>query len=203
MITQSFLNTEVDLAKRIFIYYTDKILDILLVGDKDYENWYIDSLQIFALTEAIISVNVIDGKVYIGPEEVGEDFLIGLGSKVREYLTYELRQIVYAELDAEDTLKEAVIPPTPPIIINRPYALGWEYFEIIVTTDDVTTVALPFNIAAADTKSLSVTVNDQDPDHLVDPSAEGCHIVGTTLYWHNYYNLKTGDKIAIKFQRII
>lgn len=203
MITQSFLNTEVDLAKRIFIYYTDKILDILLVGDKDYENWYIDSLQIFCLTEAMMSVNVIDGKVYIGPEEVGEDFLLGLGSKVREYLNYELRQIVYAELDEDDETKGGVIPTTPPIIINVPYALGWEYFEITVASDDVTTVALPFNIASADTKSLSVTVNDQDPDHLVDPAAEGCHIIGANLYWHNYYNLKSGDKIAIKYQRII
>lgn len=203
MITQSFLNTEVDLAKRIFIYYTDKIIDALLIGEKDYQQWYIDSLQIYCLTESLISLNLTDDKVCIGPTEVGESFLLSLGSKVREFLNYELREIVYAELDESDVIVAPIIPSTPPIILRIPVQMPWDYKEIIVTADDVTTVTLPFNIAVADVNSLSVTVNDHDPDSLSAPEAEGCHIIGTTLYWHNYYNLKLNDKIVIKFQRII
>lgn len=201
-ITQSFLNTEIDLAERIFTYYTDKLIDLLLVGEKDYQKWYTDSLQVFCLAESLKSLDVTDSKVYIGSHEVGESFLISIGSKVREYLNYELREIVYAELDEKDIIIEPIIPSTPPIIIRIPTQTGWNHYEISITNNDVTTVALPFNIAIADTNSLSVTVNDHDPDHLVDPAAEGCHITGTTLYWHNYYNLKAGDKIFIKFQRI-
>lgn len=203
MITQAYLNTEIDLAKRIFIYYTDKLLDIYSVGNKNIQPWYNDSLAIDYLINALMVCDVINGSVFIGANEMPASYLSGISARVREFLNYELRQIVYAELDQNDYISIQT-PSEPPavIVVNSP-ALGWVEEQIEITVDDITEVALPFDIAIADIYSLSVTINGDDPISLAAPDEEGCHIIGSTLYWHNYYNLKIDDILVIKFQRII
>jgi len=202
MITQAYLNTEIDLAKRIFIYYTDKLLDIYSVGNKEIQPWYNDSLTIDYLLNALMVCEVVNGSVFIGSNEMPVSYLQGISARVREFLNYELRQIVYAELDQDDHISTQ-IPSEPPtvIMVNTP-PLGWAEWSIVITQDDVTEVALPFNISAADIYSLSITINGDDPFGLAAPDEEGCHIIGTTLYWHNYYNLKTDDVLVIKYQMI-
>lgn len=203
MITQAYLNTEIDLAKRIFIYYTDKLLDVYSVGDKNIQPWYNDSLTIDYLLNALMVCDVINGSVFIGSNEMPASYLSGISARVREFLNYELRQIVYAELDQNDHISIQT-PSEPPavIVVNSP-VLGWLEYPIEITVDDIAEVALPFDIAIADIYSLSVTINGDDPISLAAPDEEGCHIIGSTLYWHNYYNLKIDDILVIKFQRII
>ena len=98
MITQAYLNTEIDLAKRIFIYYTDKLLDAYSIGNKEIQPWYNDSLTIDYLLNALMVCEVVNGSVFIGANEMPISYLQGISSRVREFLNYELRQIVYAEL---------------------------------------------------------------------------------------------------------
>jgi hypothetical protein len=200
MITQGYLNSEIDLAKRVYIYYTDKLLDILEAGNNDYQQWYRDSIQINYFLKALLAINLIDDRIYIGSGEVNKEFVVGLGASIREFLDYELKEIV---IFGEQVLPDPINPPSPPIIIIKETTrLHWEYFDILITVDDPTTVALPFDIYVADRNSLMVTVNDNDPDNLVTPEEEGCHIIASTLYWHNYYELKTGDHLYIRFERI-
>ena len=200
MITQSFLSSEIDLAKRIYIYYTDKLLDVLESGNKDYQQWYRDSIQINYFTKALLSVNLIDDKIYLGSGEVDQAFVLGLGASIREFLNYDLREIV---LLGEQVLPDPINPPSPPVIIvKEAIVLHWEYYDILITVDDPTTVALPFDIYVADANSLKVTVTDHDPSNLVAPDQLGCHIIASTLYWHDYYNLKAGNHVFINFKRI-
>ena len=90
MITISNLNYEISLAKKIFIHYSDKVLDCMLQMDRyEYEKWYRDSLIINCLTEALLALSIVDNKVFIGNKEVGEEYFRILRNKVREYLYYE------------------------------------------------------------------------------------------------------------------
>ena len=201
MITQSFLNREIDLAKRIFIYYTDKLLDVISIAGKDNSPWYYDSMQIDYFLNALKSITLVDGAVFIGATEVGEAYLATVGANIREFLNYELRQIVYLELNAEDVITGIITPSEPPIVISYPTAV-WKHWPIAITSEAPATVALPFDISTADSNSLTVKINDQDPDHLVEPTEEGCHIIGAVLYWHNYYDLHLGDTLYISYQEL-
>jgi len=150
MITQAYLNTEIDLAKRIFIYHTDKLLDVISVGGRNIQPWYNDAIQVEYFLNALLSCNIINGSVFIGPNEMDQTWLSGVGSRVREFLNHELRQIVYSDLDESDhyTNYNPSEPPTV-IIINTP-ALGWLEYPIEITEDDIAEVALPFDISIAD-----------------------------------------------------
>ena len=203
MITQAYLNSEIDLAKRIFIYYSDKLLDKLSVAERDRTPWYIDSLQLDYFLSALLSLTLIDGVLYLGSEIVEPSYLEGVGQSVREFLNAELRQILYLELDEDDIIKDGTIPTEPPtVIVIGGSTYGWRHWDIVVTSEAQTVVPLPFNISQADSNSLTVTVNDQDPDHLTAMEQEGCTIVGRTLYWHNYYDLHIGDILVIIYQQI-
>lgn len=202
MITDAFLNTERDLSRRIFGYYIDKVVGLMQIGEKDYGVWYKDCLTVNCLMKAIHSLTLVDGVVYLGRSIVGESYFKTLRDNIREYLNAEIRRTVYVDLDITDN--NPLISPSEPSIIMSYSSLhrAWESFDIPVPYDNVTTISLPFNISVADRNSLTVTVNDHDPNNLVLPSQEGCHIIGTSLYWHHYFNLKAGDVITIKFLKV-
>ena len=203
MITSEYLNSEKDLAKRIFIYYTDKLLSLMSVGSDSYINWYKKSCMLYFLLKGLFSFRLVDGVLYIGSEEASEDLLYSYTANIREFVTYDVRELQYINLDVVGNVKDTVIIPTPPILISYTInSAAWKYYIIDVTVDDVTTVTLPFDFAEADPNSLNITVNDGDPVFLVSPSEEGIHIIGSTLYWHTYYNLKAGDKISIRYLKI-
>jgi len=203
MITPEYLNSEKDLAKRIFIYYTDKLLAFLNVGSDSYIEWYKKSCNLYYLLKGLTSFRLTNGVLYLGSEEVTQDLLYQYTANVREYITYEIRELQYINLDVVGNVKDCVIIPTPPILISYTInSAAWKYYIVDVLIDDVTTVALPFDFNEADPNSLNLTVNDGDPVFLVSPSEEGIHIIDSTLYWHTYYNLKAGDKISIRYLKI-
>jgi len=203
LITQAYLNTEIDLAKRIFIYYTDKLLDIYYVGNKNIQPWYNDSLTIDYLLNALMVCEIVNGSVFIGAKQMPISYLYGISARVREFLNYELRQIVYADLDQQDRISTQIPSEPSNVIVVKVPALGWAEWSVLITVDDATVVALPFNISMADIYSLSITINGDDPFGLAAPDTEGCHIIGSTLYWHNYYNLKINDRLIFKYQKIV
>ena len=47
--TQDYLNTEIQLSRKIFMYYTDKMYDQLSIGNSNYKVWYRDGLQLYYL----------------------------------------------------------------------------------------------------------------------------------------------------------
>jgi hypothetical protein len=203
MITSEYLNSEKDLAKRIFIYHTDKLLAFLNVGSDSYLSWYKKSCNLYYLIKGLMSFRISGNKLYLGSEEVNLDLLYQYTSNIREYVPYDVREFQYINLDVMGNVKDITIIPTPPILIS--YTINsatWKYYVVDVLMDDAATVTLPFNFAEADPNSLNLTVNDGDPVFLVSPSEEGFHIIGSTLYWHTYYNLKAGDKISIRYLKI-
>lgn len=203
MITQEYFNSEKDLAKRVFIYYTDKLLSFLSVGSDAYINWYKKSCNLYFLLKGMFSFRFENNKLYLGSEEVTDDLFYQYTTNLREYITYDLREFQYINLDVVGNVKDCVIIPTPPILISYTInSAAWKYYIVEVQQDDVTTVTLPFDFGEADPNSLNITVNDGDPVFLVSPSEEGIHIIGSTLYWHTYYNLKQGDKISIRYLKI-
>lgn len=200
MITQTFLNREIDLAKRIFLYYSEKLLDSMYLGNKNHSPWEKDCRQIYVFVAGLLSVNLIDGEVYVGSHSVGDGFVSMCGSRVREFLNYELREIVYEELIPDPINPDN--PVQPPIVVINGATPQWMYYPITIETDGQTVVPLPFDISDADINSLMVVVNDHDPNSLVDPDQEGCHIIDNVLYWHDYYDLKAGDVVEIRYQKL-
>lgn len=203
MITEAYLNSEKDLAKRIYIYYTDKLLTFKSIGSDRYKDWYKKSMVLYFLTKGLLGIRYDDGDLYCGSKQVDEDFVYKFTANIREYINYDIREYQYIDLDVIGNVKDTAIIPAPPIIISYSIdSAGWQYYVVDITVDDVTEVTLPFDYGEADPNSLNLTVNDGDPVYLVSPSEEGFHIIGSTLYWHTYYNLKAGDQISIRYLKI-
>lgn len=203
MITSEHFNSERDLAKRIFIYYTDKLLSYLTVGSDSYISWYKKSCNLYFLLKGLFSFRLDNDVLYMGSQEVDEDLFYQYMSNVREYITYDVRELQYINLDVVGNVNDTAIIPTPPILISYTInSAAWKYYVVDVLVDDVTEVTLPFDFDEADPNSLNLTVNDGDPVFLASPLEEGMHIIDSTLYWHTYYNLKAGDKISIRYLKI-
>lgn len=202
MITQLQKNKDSDLARRIFLYYQDKMLAYLSVGSDRYMEWYKDSCLLYYLSKAIHSiVRDSDGVLWIGNKSVEDETFLKTMSLIKEYMNYDLqRSINYNDLASDELVSDILPPPSAPSIMF--YGEEWVSYTVEVPQDDVTTVDMPFNIADADIDSLRITLNDGDPIHVAPAEEEGCHFNGTTLYWHTYYNLKAGDKIFIQFLKV-
>ena len=121
MITQEYLNDEINLAKQILIYYTDKVVNYLAVGSDKYVKWYTDSLQLYILLELLLSVQVVDDLNYIGSEEVSTDLILLTFRKVREYYRTDI-DVSYAFGDSGDILT----PQSTPILTKD----GKKYLQV-------------------------------------------------------------------------
>jgi len=196
MITQSILNSEFDLCKRIYLYYWDKVANFISIGSDEYITWYKDLNCLHFISNAIKSIDLVDGELYIGDTLISEDDFGKMTSSMREYINYELRDTVYTFVDA-DKDEETTTPPI--VVVYNNQFQDWRAVTITVLYDDVNALTLPFSLSQVDPEATRVTVNDNDPIHLTQPTEEGCHIVGSTLYWHTYYNLKAGDKVFIQY----
>ena len=68
-----------------------------------------------------------------------------------------------------------------------------------ITVDGQTVIPdIGFNISDIDIDTVLLQVQGDDSYYTV--SGEGFHIVGTTLYWHSFYDLKVGMQIVIKWR---
>lgn len=200
MITQGQLNSEIDLAKRIYIYYWEKMADCISVGSDVYLQWYKDLCVLYFLTKTMLSLRLESDLLYIGDTQVDMEYFQMASLGIREFVTYDVREIVYTELDELGNVKDYVIPAIPPTIVSY-QGFNQDYRSTIITIDidDVNSIGLPFSLSEVDPDSISVTVNDNDPVPLVAPEEEGISIVGSTLSWHTYYNLKAGDRVFIQY----
>jgi hypothetical protein len=200
MITPSQISREFDLAKKIYLYYWDKMADMLSIGSDRYVGWYKDLCQLYYLTQMMESVYAMNGKLYIGDEQISEDDFILITYNAREFLSNDLREEVYAGLDSEGNVNDYTNPGTPiTIVAYSTFTQDWKDVIVEITQDDVTTVTLPFNINNTDPQSIRLNVEDSDPINISNPSEEGFHIIGNTLYWHTYFNLKAGDRLYIQY----
>lgn len=203
MITPTVISREFDLAKKIYLHYWDKMADYISIGSDKYIKWYKDLCQLFYLTQMMESVYAMNGKLYIGSKQILEDDFIKITYNIREFLTNSLREEVYASLDSEGNINDYTNPGSPVSLITyNNYTQDWKSTIVDISTDDVTTVALPFDIANTDPESIRLIVNDSDPIFITDPQEEGFHILGDTLYWHTYFNLKAGDRLFIQYLEI-
>ena len=203
MITQETINIELDLAKRIYTYYLDKLASYLAIGSDRYINWYKDLCVLYYLTECLQSVRISNDLIYIGKQEILDEDFLTITSNIREFITEDIRNLLYIELDSSFKVKDYFSPSIPPTIVS--YMLGSQNVQrivITITEDDIDTVTLPFNISDVVSNSVKMTVNDGDPLYIADPNQEGFHIVGTNLHWHSYYNLKIGDILQIEYTLI-
>jgi len=139
------------------------------------------------------SVYILNDKMYIGDTEIDDSYLKTMFSDIREYLNYELIGLDYSLIDPNPS--PIPLPPTPPFAERY----DWRTAIVTVPTDDVTMVVLPFRLINTDPDSIMITVNDNNPVHMVTADQEGCHIVDNVLYWHEYYNLKQGDRILFQY----
>lgn len=195
MITQAYLNNEIDLANRIFIYYTDQMLNYLSVNSLKYKQWYIDSLQIEYLLGILEAITLDGDDNYLGYTTISDDVVLNVFYRVREYWKEDVDND-YILTDLGD-----IVIPTGPTY--QPYTSDWKEAIVTITSDTTTEFVLPFNTAVVDLESIIVTVNDMDPVNITDESENGYHITGNTLYWHNYYDLNAGDKVFIKYKQIL
>ena len=90
MVLQEYLNNEIELTSKIFIYYTDKMIDYLSVNSNKYKLWYKDSLQLSYLLSLLKSVWYNNDVTYIGYKEVKDNVLLSTFYKVREYWLDEI-----------------------------------------------------------------------------------------------------------------
>jgi len=201
MTTQEQLNTEIDLAKRIYLYYFDKYATYLTIGSDKYLSWYKDLCILYFLSKGLKSIRIVDGLMYIGDTEIDEDFYGKFRSGIREYVTSDISDIVYAELDIYGNIKDISSPSTPPVIVTYQGFNREPMVAVIdIVMDDTTAITVPFNIGDIDENSLVITTStDGDPIPMVEPEEEGVHFVGTVMYWHTYYELKAGDKVRIVY----
>lgn len=202
MVTQEQLNTEIDLAKRIYLYYHDKLAAYLSIGSDKYVFPYKDMCILMYLCRGLMSIQIIDGLLYIGDTEINENIFGRFALSVREYITSDISEIVYAELDQYGNIKDASGPTsTPPTIVtyqgfNREPAVA----TLNIVMDNTTAITVPFNIDDVDPNSIIITTSmDGDPIPMVAPEAEGVHFVGNVMYWHTYYELKVGDIVRIVY----
>jgi len=174
MITEAYFNSEKDLAKRIYIYYTDVLLSRLTVGSDAYIKWHKESCVLYYLLKGLFSMKLEDDILTLGSKTITEDELYQYMSTIREYINYDIRELQYIDLDVLGNVKDSAIIPSPPIIIS--YSItnaSWKYYVIDITVDDITEVALPFDYGEADPNSLNINVNDGDPIFITSPSEEG------------------------------
>lgn len=198
MITQSYLNTELDLAARTFLYYSDYLMSYSNVGSDKLYKWYIDSMQLDVLSGALKAVRIEDDAIYIGNTEITLNFYKLLGYKVREYYKSDIDSLypAFSIIDPAD-IDPTPGPITPPTTI--PYLADWKELVITITVDTTTSITLPFNWDNIDPESFTISVEDGSP---LKSTSGAYYIEDNILYWQYYYDLNAGDKVFINYLQI-
>ncbi len=74
MITQEYIDNELTLAKKLFLYYTDKMVDYLRINNQNYSKWYRDSLQLYFLVKFIENIKIVGEDLYTGVLKVNDNY---------------------------------------------------------------------------------------------------------------------------------
>ena len=194
--TQDYLDSEILLAKKIFMYYTDKVYDYLAIGSDKYQIWYNDSLQLYFLLNLLESVLLYNGIPYIGSYEVSLSTMRNVFDKVREYYRTEVEAIgEYGNI--EDYVTTGTTVP-----YTTPYQAKWKKVNYDITVDGTLTFNLPFTYANIDPKSLRVSIEGYSSEEGLE-AEEAYRIVGNTFYWNHYFNLNSGMRVTFHYLQII
>ena len=196
MILAQYLDKEIELATKIFLFYTEKAVDYQSVNSLKYQQWYIDSLQIHLLLELLKDVNLNEGN-WLGYQEITDRYLVNIFYKIREYWLSEIDSD-YSFTD----LSDIVIPTN---ITYKPFAGDWKEVTVTISANNTTVIPLPFNYDNIDPESLIVSiVGAMDPVNEAPDDEPGFRIIENSLHWNtgNYYNLDTGDKVFMKYLQI-
>lgn len=192
--TQDYLDSEILLAKKIFMYYTDIVYDYLAIGSDKYQVWYRDSLQLYFLVTFLESVILYDGVPYIGAAEVTLNNIRRVFDKVREYYRTEV------ETDGEYGNVEDYVTDIVPY--TTPYQAKWKKVNYDITVDGTLMFNLPFTYANIDPKSLRVSVEGYGSEEGLE-AEEAYRIVGNTFYWNHYFNLNSGMRVTFHYLQTI
>lgn len=188
--TQDYLNTEIQLSRKIFMYYTDKMYDQLSIGNSNYKVWYRDGLQLYYLVSFLEDVILDSGVPYLGAYELTENALNVVFDKVREYYLVEIDEDgEYLDMDSYTAVKPTYLPP---------YQSKWNESTYSVAINDLTNFVLPFTYSNIDPKSLIVTIEGYGPIRGTEIE-EAYSISDGRLYWHHYFNLKAGMKVHFQY----
>lgn len=192
MITQAYLTDEISLARKIFMYYTDRLYNYLAVGSDKYQVWYRDSLQLYFLLMLEESVILYDGVSYLGYYEMTDDVLRTVFDKVREYYLVECE----VEGSYGDPQIEVIVPTTRDL-----YLVDWKEITFEIVSDNTTSFTLPFVHANIDPETLMVSVEGYTAISK-EESVEAYHITNNVFYWHHYFNLDIGNNVHFKYKQI-
>lgn len=205
----SLININDELTRCINIRYSLIILflDATLYGyaNRIYRSVK-DIMTLYALEKALYNA------VYYGFDETEINNLI---YKIREYLgilNYDSKVDYFllkypslecpTEIDgiyAEPCTPAPVSPEIPKSgIIENTYWNTQDLSDDIVADGQTTITGLNFDISTIDIDTVLLTVQGDDSFYTI--SGEGYHIVGTTLYWHSFYDLKVGMNVVIKWR---
>ncbi len=197
--TQDYLNSEIELTSKIFLYYTEKTLDYLRVNNDKYKKWYKDSLQLSFLLSLLKAVEIVDIDTnVIGYKEFTDNILAKTFYKVREYWLSDI-DADYFPVTITDITVTDIQPPYYPFIPD------WKEVYIDITEDNTTAITLPFVYANIDPQSIIISVvGAMDIVNIAPDNEEGCRIIGNIMYWNsgNYFHLDSGDRIFIKYLQI-
>ena len=73
----------------------------------------------------------------------------------------------------------------------------------LITADGITVIG-PLNFTidnpSIDQDTIMLEVQGDDPKYTTNVSADGWHMVGNMLYWHNFYDLKVGMQMKIRWR---
>ena len=193
--TQDYLDSEILLARKIFMYYTDKVYDYLSIGSDKYQIWYNDSLQLYFLLNFLESVLLYNGIPYIGSYEVTLSTMRNVFDKVREYYRTEVETVgEYGNIEDYVTAGTTVPYVTP-------YQSKWAESVYDIVIDDTSNFILPFTYANIDPKSLIVSIEGYGPISGTE-AEEAYHIADGVFYWHHYFTLKGGMKVHFQYLQI-
>lgn len=191
--TQDYLDNEIQLGRKLFMHYTDKMTDYLFIGDPMYQQWYRDSLQLYFLVNFLEDVILSSNTPYLGQYELTENTLRYVFDKIREYYLYD-----YDEAGSYGDPNIDIVIPT----IKDLYLVDWKEIDVNITVDNTTAFNLPFNYTNIDPETLIVSVEGYSA--IIDNTevGEGYHITDNIFYWHHYFNLDSGYIVHFKYKQI-
>lgn len=210
MISTIRINTELLRCINIRYKFIELYTDSVLTGQLSLIHKYAkDILTLNALEKALSKA------VYYSFTETEIELLI---SNIREYVhALELNSIVdyftikypnmpcptniqfpFAEPNT-DNVQDTTDNTTDDFLKSVETSTEWRSQILSITSNGQTTITgLNFSIGNVDVDSVLLEVQGDDPDYTT--TGDGYHIIGSTLYWHNFYDLRVGMVVKIRWR---